>query len=591
MSGNSHNPRENKARLQALADLSYGYFTAKQAIESGFIRQNHPRNVSYGNWLYIDNGLYRLPGHEDTIEANFCRWSLWSRNRNDQIQAIISCESALFYYDLLTDRPEKTHLLVPAGFRKAIPDELLVYKLNNLADIKIYDKKSFRIATPIQALHDLANTNQDNLLLDGIIREAFAKKLITEDAIAADQTLQNRMVSFSDYIYAKKPALNKSFSSVETDNPVVMTGDETGNLDIVDIIESKLKDKLELNLREAIKSEIDNFLTRTGAQDKQNGIFNSADLSVKTMQEAAVNEQSIARTNTLDNSGKLHGFSDNTITVGKLHEQSFAQMKNEAQESADIFASITGGEEISMSKVDEPETARNSRKIFHRRQAAYTLVELLMVIAIISILAAMLMPALKSSVATARQLACASNVKQLLLGVANYADENTAWVPPANAIGDRRVWVVLQDIGYFDYSSGILDCACDSTRTPGVDYYNYAWRKKNNPGLVYNLYFGQWLAWSSSWNVLPKKLTSLKHLDKDIIIADGDTTNHSNNFYFGYDEPLFWSDHGSGGLWDRHIRGHNLGFLDLHVETATYAEYLASDWKVRNGILVSSNHD
>ncbi len=64
-------------------------------------------------------------------------------------------------------------------------------------------------------------------------------------------------------------------------------------------------------------------------------------------------------------------------------------------------------------------TATSSR----RAQAGFTLVELLVVVSIISVLAAMLLPALEKALATARQATCASNLKQCGLALSGYADD------------------------------------------------------------------------------------------------------------------------------------------------------------------------
>ncbi len=58
----------------------------------------------------------------------------------------------------------------------------------------------------------------------------------------------------------------------------------------------------------------------------------------------------------------------------------------------------------------------------------FTLIELLVVIAIIAILAAILLPALSSARSSAKQAACVSNVKQLSLGIAVYADDNNGFM-------------------------------------------------------------------------------------------------------------------------------------------------------------------
>ena len=75
------------------------------------------------------------------------------------------------------------------------------------------------------------------------------------------------------------------------------------------------------------------------------------------------------------------------------------------------------------------------------RLIAFTLVELLIVIAIIAMLAAMLLPALRNAKNIAKRSICASNLKQIGIGCMEYVDDNDGYMPrAATPVTGNNIW-------------------------------------------------------------------------------------------------------------------------------------------------------
>lgn len=98
-----------------------------------------------------------------------------------------------------------------------------------------------------------------------------------------------------------------------------------------------------------------------------------------------------------------------------------------------------------------------------RKVRAFTLVELLVVIGIIALLMSILLPALNKAREQARMIKCASNMRQIFIGMRQYIDANKGVypIPPRvenlTLLGADRLAMFMTSIpGVYDYQHGTL---------------------------------------------------------------------------------------------------------------------------------------
>lgn len=89
-----------------------------------------------------------------------------------------------------------------------------------------------------------------------------------------------------------------------------------------------------------------------------------------------------------------------------------------------------------------------------RRQSGFTLVELLVVVAIIAILAALLLPVISRAKQKAHKAVCISNLHQLGIGLQSFVADHHAYpsyFPPNKKHGWNGCWASQLQILFFYY--------------------------------------------------------------------------------------------------------------------------------------------
>ena len=164
---------------------------------------------------------------------------------------------------------------------------------------------------------------------------------------------------------------------------------------------------------------------------------------------------------------------------------------------------------------------REMRRIF-------TLLELLLVVAVIVILMSMLLPGLRTAREMAKRISCSGNMKQLVFGCISYAGNNNDYLPPGkygwSETDRRQSWMtyIASDVGVTLYTGS--DTAQHSKRT--IFYCPSDMTEWWINAASLSLYFFSKNSYSANYSVMdeivqdgdndgiigPRKLSSIKNL-------------------------------------------------------------------------------
>jgi prepilin-type N-terminal cleavage/methylation domain-containing protein/prepilin-type processing-associated H-X9-DG protein len=197
----------------------------------------------------------------------------------------------------------------------------------------------------------------------------------------------------------------------------------------------------------------------------------------------------------------------------------------------------------------------------------FTLIELMVVITIIAILAAMLLPALKKAKDTAQSIKCLGNLKQLGLAAINYADDFNGRLPPTLAgpgadTSNPYLWhFFIKSLGYDGgpakaaqrYSKGYDVWYCPSSSDALKKIKLAGWESRG----CYTANI--WLEWVGSG-----RLDKIKPPSQRFIYGEISTT------HMGAGQHYYMSERDNMGFY--HNYRTNLVFVDGHAASAGYRE-------------------